>query len=126
MRVITCLLIVALAVPAFADDHTLSFEDNVKKVQDGKWWKKSGVFTSKDGTVTFCVAEAKSEMLQVAIDNAVLNAAELIAKENKTNPSEVKRAVGVEVASRYKGDDTYTAKVLVAVLTETLERMAKK
>ncbi|MEK7564987.1 MAG: hypothetical protein AAB501_01990 [Patescibacteria group bacterium] len=122
--IISSLLVMAFATSVFAAD---SWTDNVKKAQESKWWKKTGVFQSKDKTVTFCVAEVKSKMLQNAIDMAVWEAAEVLAKQYKADIKEVKTAIGTEIAERYKEnrDGTYTAQVLVAVSTETLQKMGK-
>ncbi|MDP3764140.1 MAG: hypothetical protein Q8Q95_00790 [bacterium] len=124
MRTIACFLIAVFATSAFAAD---SWTDNVNKAQNGKWWKKNGVFQSKDKTVTFCVAEDKSRMLQMAIDKAVWEAADVLAKQFKADIKEVKIAIGPEISERHKEDDgIYTARVLVAVYTETLQNMEKK
>ena len=52
---------------------------------------------------------------------------QIITAINATDIKEVKTAIGTEIAERYKEnrDGTYTAQVLVAVSTETLQKMGK-
>lgn len=98
-----------------------SWTDNVKKFQDSKWYKKTGVFESKDKTVTFCVAEANSPMLQMAIDKAVEGAIGMLAKQFKIDVSELKKVVGSEIAERNREKDgVYIVRILIAVNTELL------